>query len=68
MRIFVVIKGHVQVADVVDWCDADHTSPLMAGRISGTQSLRVLSGSLSGWVFGFFMDGIRAERVDDVHT
>ena len=63
-----MVKGFVQVLDVVDWCDADHTSPLMAGQIFGTQSLRVLSGSLSGWVIGVSVDGIRAERVKDVHT
>ena len=64
----IVVKGHVQVADVVDWCDADHISPLKAGRISGTQFLRILLGSLRSWVIGFSKDGIRAERVDDVHT
>ena len=64
----VSVEDRVQVADVVDWCDADHTSPLKAGQISGTRSLRVLSGSLSGWVIGFSVDGIHAERVDDVHT
>ena len=39
----VAVKGHIQVADVVDWCVADHTSPLKAGRISGARSLRVLA-------------------------
>ena len=54
----VAVEGHVQVPDVVDWCDADHTFPLKAGPISGTQSLRVLWGSLSGWVIGFSVNGI----------
>ena len=64
----IIVKGHVQVEDVVDWCDADHTSPLKAGRISGTRSLRILSESLSSWVISFSVDGIRVEKVDDVHT
>ena len=42
----VAVEGHVQVADVVDWRVAYHTSPLKAGRISGARSLRVLAGSL----------------------
>ena len=45
-RVVVVVKGIAQVTDVIGWCDADHTSLLMAGRISGTQSLRVLARSL----------------------
>ena len=44
---------------MVDWCDADHTSPLEAGRISGTQSLRVLLGSLSGLVSLWMESGRR---------
>ena len=40
----VAVKGHVQVAEVVDWCVANHTSPLKAERISGAHSLRVLGG------------------------
>ena len=43
----VVVKGHDQVADMVDWRVADHTSLLKAGRISGACSLRVLAESLS---------------------
>ena len=57
-RVVVAVEGHVQVPDVVYWCDADHTFPLKAGPISGTQSLRVLWGSLSGWVIGFSVNGI----------
>ena len=35
-RVVVVVKGFVQVTDVVSWFDADHTSLLMARRGSGT--------------------------------
>ena len=35
-RVVVVVKGFVQVTDVVSWFDADHTSLLMARRRSGT--------------------------------
>ena len=55
----VAVKGHVQVADVVDWGVADHSSTLKAGQISGARSLRVLAGSLSVQMIGFSKDRIR---------
>ena len=64
----VIVKGFVQVTDMVGWCDADHTAPLMAGRVSGTQSLRVLARSLNAQLVRVSEDGIRAERVDNVHN
>ena len=66
-RVVVVVKGIVQVTDVIGWCDADHTSPLKAGQISGTRSLRVLARSLRAQLFRISEDRIRAERVDGVH-
>ena len=42
-----VVQGGVQVADVVDWCAADHAFLLQAGRSSGAGSWRLLAGSLS---------------------
>ena len=66
-RVVVVIKGFVLVTDVVSWCDADHTSLLMARRGSGTRSLGVLARSLSVQLFSISEDRIWAERVDGVH-
>ena len=47
LEAMVAVKDHIQVVNVVDWCVADHTSPLKAGQISGARYLRVLAASLS---------------------
>ena len=65
--VVVVVKGFVQVADVVSWCDADQASLLVARRGSGARSLGVLARSLSVQLFSISEDRIRAERVDNVH-
>ena len=66
-RVVVVVKGFIQVADVISWCDADQASLLVARRGSGARSLGVLARSLSVQLFSISEDRIRAERVNGVH-